>query len=128
MPEDPRESSARASGLRDGEGWQKASSLSRERGDDGQKRSLGPSGAPEAVRLKTVQVLTERIRLLGVAKSGAYEHYNLQLSNGFPIPAGEFAVLGLVREQFPHLRSYHEIGSGLGTLPLMLAHDGFASV
>ena len=84
--------------------------------------------APEAIRQKTVQVLSERIRLLGIAKSGAYEHYNLQLSNGFPIPAGELAVLDLIRRKLSCCRSYHEIGSGLGTLPLMLAHDGFASV
>ena len=86
------------------------------------------SGAPEVIRRKTVLVLSERIRLLGIAKSGAYEHYNLQLANGFPIPAGELEILDLVRRELPNFRSYHEIGSGLGTLPLMLAHDGFASV
>jgi capsular polysaccharide transport system permease protein len=89
---------------------------------------LEESRAPEVIRHTTVQVLGERIRLLGVARSGAYEHYQLQLANGFPIPPGEGAILELVRRQFPDLRSYHEIGSGLGTLPLMLAHDGFASV
>lgn len=84
--------------------------------------------APEAVRLKTIQVLGERIRLLGINRSGAYEHYNLQLENGFPIPPGELAICDLIRSQLSNLRSYHEIGSGLGTLPLMLAHDGFAAV
>ncbi len=86
------------------------------------------SRAPEVIRQKTIRVLGERIRLLGIAKSGAYEHYNLRLSSGFPIPPGEVAALDLVRRELPRLRSYHEIGSGLGTLPLMLAHDGFASV
>lgn len=94
----------------------------------GAKPLLEASHAPEAIRKKTVQVLGERIRLLGIERSGAYEHYNLQLSNGFPIPPGEVAILNLVRRRLPHLRSYHEIGSGLGTLPLMLAYDGFASV
>ncbi|MGD9880572.1 MAG: hypothetical protein AB7F22_27905 [Reyranella sp.] len=89
---------------------------------------LEESRAPEVIRDATVKVLGERIRLLGVARSGAYEHYQLQLSNGFPIPPGEAAILDLVRLRFPQMRSYHEIGSGLGTLPLMLAHDGFASV
>lgn len=89
---------------------------------------LEESRAPEVIRHATVRVLGERIRLLGVARSGAYEHYQLQLSNGFPIPPGEAAILDLVRRRLPDLRSYHEIGSGLGTLPLMLAHDGFASV
>lgn len=86
------------------------------------------SGASQVVRQTTIKVLSERIRLLGIDGSGAYEHYNLQLDNGFPIPAGEIAVLDLVKRRLPNLRSYHEIGSGLGTLPLMFAHDGFASV
>ncbi|WP_422002538.1 hypothetical protein [Reyranella sp.] len=86
------------------------------------------SAAPEVIRQKTIQVLGERIKLLGVDRSGAYEHYNLQLASGFPIPVGERAILDLVRTRYSFLRSYHEIGSGLGTLPLMLAHDGFASV
>lgn len=82
----------------------------------------------EVVRRATVRVLTERVELLGVDRSGAYEHYNLQLSRGFPIPRYEIAVLDLVKQHLPGLRSYHEIGSGLGTLPLMLAHDGFVAV
>lgn len=90
--------------------------------------ALEDSSAAEVIRQKTIQVLSARISLLGIDRSGAYEHYNLQLSNGFPIPPGEIAILDLVRRRLPRLRSYHEVGSGLGTLPLMLAHDGFASV
>lgn len=82
----------------------------------------------ELVRQTTVRVLDERIRLLGVDRSGAYEHYKLQLSLGFPIRAGELAILKFVRERLPKLRSYHEIGSGLGTLPLILACENFAAV
>lgn len=82
----------------------------------------------EVIRQKTIKVLTERIRLLGIDRSGAYEHYNLQLSEGFPIRPGERLAFELVRRRLPNLRSYHEIGSGLGTLPLMLAYEGFASV
>lgn len=84
--------------------------------------------APEVVRETTVKVLSERVRLLGVDRSGAYEHYNILLSAGFPIPDYEIAILDLVKRRLPTLRSYHEVGSGLGTLPFMLAHDGFASV
>lgn len=90
--------------------------------------SAPPSEASEVVRRVTVRVLTERIKLLGINKSGAYEHYSVLLAKGFPIPPYENAILDLVRRRFPNLRSYHEIGSGLGTLPLMLAYDGFASV
>ena len=91
------------------------------------KPALQP-GAPEIVQKKTVEVLTERIRLLGVDRSGAYEHYNYLLGKGFPIPPYEIAILDLVKRRVPDLRSYHEIGSGMGTLPFMLAHDGFATV
>ncbi len=86
------------------------------------------SVATEVVRQTTIKVLGERIRLLGVNRSGAYEHYNVLLSAGFPIPVYETAILDLVKRRLPKLRSYHEIGSGLGTLPFMLAHDGFAAV
>lgn len=94
----------------------------------GREEILEPSSAVEVVRQTTVRVLGERIRLLGINRSGAYEHYDILLSRGFPIAPGEIAVLELVRSRFPNLKSYHEIGSGLGTLPLMLAHDGFAAV
>jgi capsular polysaccharide transport system permease protein len=83
---------------------------------------------PEAIRESTVKILEKRIRLLGIDKSGAYQHYKNALSRGFPIPRYEIAILELIRSRFPDLRSYHEIGSGLGTLPLMLAYDGFAAV
>ena len=86
------------------------------------------SAAPERIREATIRVLRERIALVGIDRSGAYDHYNLQLSRGFPIPSYEVALLDLVRQRLPDLRSYHEIGSGLGTLPFMLAHDGFAAV
>jgi len=84
--------------------------------------------SPELVRQTTVRVLDERIRLLGIDRSGAYEHYKLQLSLGFPIRAGELAILKFIRERLPKLRSYHEIGSGMGTLPLILACENFAAV
>ena len=84
--------------------------------------------SPELVRQTTVRVLDERIRLLGVDRSGAYEHYKAQLSLGFPIRAGELAILKFVRERLPKLRSYHEIGSGMGTLPLMLACENLTAV
>lgn len=89
---------------------------------------VGNVDVTELVRQTTVSVLTERIRLLGIDRSGAYEHYNMQLALGFPIGPGERAIFKFVRDRIPNLRSYHEIGSGLGTLPFMLAVDGFASV
>src|SRR5262245_1712778 len=64
----------------------------------------------ELVRLTTVSVLSERIKLLGIDRSGAYEHYNLRLGMGFPIGRGELAVFKFIRDRMPNLRSYHEIG------------------
>ncbi|WP_295137679.1 hypothetical protein [uncultured Reyranella sp.] len=87
-----------------------------------------PLDAAEAVRQTTVRVLEERIRLVGVDRSGAYEHYSLWLSKGFPIRSYELAILAFVKQHLPELKSYHEIGSGLGTVPFMLAYEGFAAV
>ena len=86
------------------------------------------SEAPVVVRQATLRILNERIELLGVDRSGAYQHYKLLLSRGLPIPPYEIAILDMVHRRLPELDSYHEIGSGLGTLPLMLAHDGFSAV
>lgn len=95
-------------------------------------QSQGDSSVPldsaEAVRRTTVRVLSERIRLVGIDRSGAYEHYSFWLSKGFPIRSYELAILDFVKQHLPDLRSYHEIGSGLGTVPFMLAYEGFAAV
>jgi capsular polysaccharide transport system permease protein len=86
------------------------------------------SAAPAVVQQAALRILHERIELLGVDRSGAYQHYKLLLSRGLPIPRYEIAILDMVHRRLPELDSYHEIGSGLGTLPLMLAHDGFSAV
>ncbi len=87
-----------------------------------------PLDAAEAVRQTIVRVLDERIRLVGVDRSGAYEHYSFWLAKGFPIRSYELAILDFVKQHLPDLKSYHEIGSGLGTVPFMLAYEGFAAV
>ncbi|MGH6980223.1 MAG: hypothetical protein ACREFC_03365 [Stellaceae bacterium] len=90
-----------------------------------QAPSLEPS---EIIRRVTVQVLKQRVGLLGVDRSGAYEHYGLLLSRGFPLPAYDRAIPDFIARRLPDQRSYHVIGSGLGTLPLLLACEGFAAV
>lgn len=97
-------------------------------GDEDASPTRETADAAEIVRAQTIRVLEERIRLLGINRSGAYDHYNAMLAKGFPIPAYEIAIVDLIRRRLPSLRSYHEIGSGLGTLPFMLAHEGFAAV
>ncbi|GEP58624.1 hypothetical protein [Reyranella soli] len=87
-----------------------------------------PLDAAEAVRQTTVRVLSERIELVGIDRSGAYEHYSFWLSKGFPIRSYELSILDFVKRRLPDLRSYHEIGSGLGTVPFMLAYEGFTAV
>lgn len=84
--------------------------------------------AYELVRRVTVQVLRQRVGLLGIDRSGAYQHYNILLERGFPFPSFDIAIPELIRRALPDLRSYHVIGSGLGTLPLLLACEGLPAV
>ena len=87
-----------------------------------------PLELPELIRRETVQVLGRRVDILGIDRSGAYQHYNALLERGFPFPAYNLAIPDFIRRSVPRLRSYHVIGSGLGTLPLLLAGAGLASV
>lgn len=90
--------------------------------------SLAPARALELVRDTTAAVLRQRIDALGVRGSGAYEHYNAMLQKGFCLPPHELTALEIVRQQVPRLAAYHEIGSGIGTLPFLLALNGFPAV
>lgn len=84
--------------------------------------------AADEVRRAVLNTLPRRISELGVDGSGAYEHYNALLARGFPLPRHELAVLDIVREKLPQAGVYCEVGSGLGTLPFLLALSGFRSV
>jgi hypothetical protein len=90
--------------------------------------SLAPARALELVRDTTAAVLRQRIDALGVRGSGAYEHYNAMLQRGFSLPPHELTALEIVRQQVPRLTAYHEIGSGIGTLPFLLALNRFPAV
>ncbi len=92
------------------------------------KELLPPAEAAELVRRVTVRVMMQRVSLLGVDRSGAHAHYHALLQRGFPRPRYDTAIPELLRRGFADLRSYHVIGSGLGTLPLLLACDGLAAV
>lgn len=61
------------------------------------------SAAPAVVRQAALRILHERIELLGVDRSGAYQHYKLLLSRGLPIPLCEIAILEMVHRQLPEL-------------------------
>ena len=50
------------------------------------------------------------------------------LQKGFSLPPHEVTALEIVRQQVPRLAAYHEIGSGIGTLPFLLALNGFPAV
>lgn len=89
---------------------------------------VAPARALELVRETAAAVLRQRIDTLGIRGSGAYEHYSAMLKRGFPIPDHDLAALEIVRRQVPRLAAYHEIGSGLGTLPFLLALNGFPAV
>ncbi|MGD9880574.1 MAG: hypothetical protein AB7F22_27895 [Reyranella sp.] len=89
---------------------------------------LAPDRALALVRDTTAAVLQQRIDALGVRGSGAYEHYSAMLQRGFSLPPHELTALEIVRQQAPRLAAYHEIGSGIGTLPFLLALNGFPAV
>lgn len=89
---------------------------------------VAPARALELVRETAAAVLRQRIDALGVRGSGAYEHYSAMLQRGFAIPPHELTALEIVRQQAPRLAAYHEIGSGIGTLPCLLALNGFPAV
>ena len=89
---------------------------------------FAPARALELVRETATAVLQQRIDTLGVRGSGAYEHYSGMLKRGFPIPHHELIALEVVRRHVPHLTAYHEIGSGIGILPMLLALNGFPAV
>ena len=90
---------------------------------------LKNSAAIELVRDVVAKVLTRRIARLGVDGSGAYEHYNSALQRGYPLPVYELAALDIIRREVPRLgAACHEIGSGLGTLPFLLALHGIPAV
>jgi hypothetical protein len=90
--------------------------------------AVPPGRALELVRDTAAAVLRQRMDALGVRGSGAYEHYSAMLQRGFAIPPHELTALDIVRRQAPRLAAYHEIGSGIGTLPCLLALNGFPAV
>ena len=102
--------------------------LSAAPGSSGITEDVSPGVGPEFIRKISIEVLEERLNLLGVDRSGAYAHYKLLLDRGLPIPTYEIAIMEFVRERLSRLCSYHEIGSGLGTLTFILADAGFAAV
>ena len=89
---------------------------------------VAPARALELVRETVTAVLRLRIDTLGIRGSGAYAHYSAMLERGLPIPHHDLAALEVVRRQVPRLSAYHEIGSGIGTLPFLLALNGFPAV
>jgi hypothetical protein len=82
----------------------------------------------EIVRQVTSNVLCSRIDMLGIRESGAYEHYGDLLRRGFPIPNHDLLALDLVRRRLPETILCHEIGSGIGILPFLLALSGYPAV
>lgn len=89
---------------------------------------LKPGQTVEMVREGVASVLQKRIDTLGVHGSGAYQHYSAMLQNGFNIPAYDLLAFEMLRSQAPRASAYHEIGSGIGALPFLLALNGYPAV
>jgi hypothetical protein len=103
-----------------------ASKSAHDTASDDKARARAP--AVEVVREVVGRVLKQRIDRLGTRGSGAYEHYSEMLRLGFPIPNYELAALAIVHRDLPPLAAYHEIGSGIGSLPFLLALTGCPAV
>lgn len=94
----------------------------------GMKPAFRSAAAIELVRETVGRVLQQRIELLGIEDSGAYDHYALMLRRGVKIPEFDLAALDVVRRCVPRLQTYHEIGSGIGILPFLLTLNGYSAV
>ena len=91
------------------------------------RRGLSSARAVEVVRETSAKVLHERIDALGILGSGAYQHYAKMLERGFDLTSAE-SVLGIIQSKALAFDFYHEIGSGLGTVPFLLALNGYAAM
>lgn len=72
--------------------------------------------------------MTERIAKLGVARSGAGEHYAQLVKSGNGIVDHDVAAARFLLGQFGTTREVHDIGSGIGSLALLLAAMGVSVV
>src|SRR5207245_1821505 len=83
--------------------------------------------AVELVNYRAASVLSARIDTLGVYGSGAYEHYDRMLQQGSLVSPADVAAVTMVAllKKTASFEACHEIGSGLGTLPFILALEGY---
>jgi hypothetical protein len=96
--------------------------------EDREPEATTRQAAIALVREAAHRILRERIDALGVNASGAYGHYTALLDEGALVRPYDLAALDLVLAEVPALASYHEIGSGIGILPFLLALNGVRSV
>jgi hypothetical protein len=94
------------------------------------KRLIAAEAARELVNNTAVEVLGKRIESLGVQGAGAYAHYSGMLQQGRLVAASDGLAWEMLVQlaQTEALDACHEIGSGLGILPFLLALEGFHSV
>ena len=71
-----------------------------------------------------VATLTARIAELGVDGSGAESHYASLAARGSLLPKHDLRAAQILLSQFAARHAVHEIGSGVGMLPLLLAALG----
>src|SRR5262249_17630708 len=84
---------------------------------------LAPVDAAMLVNNIGTRVMASRIDRMGEADSGAYNHYRRLVDRGRAFVEYEEELVKLLSE-LPSFSAYHEIGSGIGTLPIMLGLSG----
>lgn len=94
------------------------------------RRLVAGEEAPEVVNGVAIEVLGKRIEALGVHDSGAYAHYGRLLEQGHLVAASDLVAVEMAEQlaQTEPIEGGHEIGSGLGILPFVLALRGFRAV
>lgn len=110
--------------------WSRSKSTANDRKRAPHKRVIAAEAGRQLVNDTAIEVLSKRIETLGEQGSGAYAHYSRMLQQGRLASDAEltaFEMIGQLR-QAEAIEACHEIGSGLGILPFLLALDGFRSV
>jgi len=73
-----------------------------------------------------IGVMKERFEALGLERSGLYPYYKRMLDAGSLIRMGDMKVRDLLRTKAPKFDHYTVLKSGIGSLPLLFAFEGFS--
>jgi hypothetical protein len=82
-------------------------------------------GSAEKTNKLLLNVTRERFEALGLERSGLYPYYKRMMDAGSLIRVGDVKVRDLLRQRAPKFHRYTVLKSGVGSLPVLLAFEGF---